>query len=321
MYHKVQVGHPAPDFKATAVVDGRFKHISLSSYVDANHWLILVFFPKAWSFICPTEIKAFSARLDEFLYKRSCAVVFCSTDNEHCLKAWNDTEEMEGGLGGVHIPLLSDINHKISREYGVLIEDEGVAQRALFIIDPKGRIRNITVNDADVGRSVDEAQRILDALIFKDEFGEGCPIDWKKGDKGIDVKTKTSVDGNYEIPKRLTNGWTSWARPKLSRAWSGASAHSITGAANKPVGIAPTSAGQTPAERDRSHSNLGSYPTLSSSATSVDHSPIGSPTSMNTKTFEVQLDEAINAQKNTQTMLDNMQAQMHNTSLGVGVAS
>lgn len=311
--------------------------ISLSSYIDANHWLILVFFPKAWSFICPTEIRAFSSRLDEFLYKRSCAVAFCSTDNEHCLKAWNDTEEMGGGLGGVHIPLISDINHKMSRDYGVLIEEEGVAQRALFIIDPKGNIRNITVNDADVGRSVDEAQRILDALIFKDEFGEGCPIDWKKGDKGIDVKTKTSVDGNVEIPKRQT--WTSWARPKLQRAWSGTSAvslHSSTGATggntntntninpnpnpNRISLTAPTSAGSGYAERNRSHSNLGSYSTLASSTTSVNDEPLVSP-GMQAKQFETQLDEALNAQKNTQAMLDNMQAQMQHTNFGVGVAS
>ncbi|KAF2172038.1 hypothetical protein M409DRAFT_31320, partial [Zasmidium cellare ATCC 36951] len=188
------VGKPAPDFECTAVVDGRFKTVSLSSYSEASHWLILVFLPKAWSFVCPTEIKAFSARLEEFLYSRACAVVFASTDNEHSLRAWNATSDMEGGLGGVHVPLISDTNHKLSRDYGVLIEEEGVAQRALFIIDPKGNVRNITVNDADVGRSVEEAKRVLDALIFKDEFGEGCPIDWKKGDKGIDVASKTRIE-------------------------------------------------------------------------------------------------------------------------------
>ena len=100
---------------------------------------------------------------------------------------------MEGGLGGVHVPLISDCNHKLSRDYGVLIEDEGVSERALFIIDPKGKIRSMTINDADVGRSVDEAQRILDALVFKDEFGEGCPVDWKNGDKGIDIAAKSKA--------------------------------------------------------------------------------------------------------------------------------
>ncbi|KAI7391046.1 thioredoxin-like protein, partial [Hortaea werneckii] len=220
----VQVGKPAPDFNCTAVVDGRLKEVTLSSYTQANHWLILIFFPKAFSFICPTEIKAFSARLEEFLYSRSCAVVFASTDSEHCLRAWNATGDMEGGLGGVHVPLISDCNHRLSRDYGVLIQEEGVAQRALFIIDPKGVVRSITVNDADVGRSVDEAQRVLDALKFKDEFGEGCPVDWKKGDAGIN--TTTPLEGKLELKK----SWSEWARPKLQRAWSGTSARSSHGA-------------------------------------------------------------------------------------------
>ena len=185
--------------------------------------MILIFFPKAWSFICPTEIKAFSTRLEEFLYSRSCAVVFASTDSEHSLKAWNATGEMEGGLGGVHVPLISDCNHKLSRDYGVLIEEEGIAQRALFIIDPKGIVRAITINDVDVGRSVDEALRVLDALIFKDEFGEGCPADWHKGDKGIDVGSKSRVEGPVELKK----SWSEWARPKLNRAWSGTSQRSV----------------------------------------------------------------------------------------------
>ena len=111
--------------------------VTLSAYTQANHWLILVFFPKAWSFICPTEIKAFSARLEEFLYSRHCAVVFASTDSKYSLKAWNGTCDLEGGLGGVHVPMISDSNHKLSRNYGVLDEEEGVAQRALFIIDPR----------------------------------------------------------------------------------------------------------------------------------------------------------------------------------------
>lgn len=298
--------------------------VSLSSYAEASHWHILVFFPKAWSFICPTEIKAFNARLEEFLYSRQCAVVFVSTDNEHCLKAWNSTSEMEGGLGGVHVPLLSDMNHRLSRDYGVLNEDEGVAQRALFIIDPKSKIRNITVNDADVGRSVDEAKRILDALIFKDEFGEGCPIDWKKGDKGIDVASKTKIEGELEIvPKK---SWLEWARPKLQRAWSHTSQMSSASAVTAP---APRSiAGYGYDSRDRSHSNLASG----------SHSPLVSPgMKLNgVSTFESQLDDTINAQKNMQSAMgeprrlslyaenkadidlaENMQAAMHNQSIGV----
>ena len=135
---------------------------------------------------------------------------------------------MEGGLGGVHIPLLSDCNHQIAKDYGVLNPEQGVAQRALFIIDPKGIVRSVTVNDADVGRSVDETLRVLDALVFKDEFGEGCPVDWKKGDKGIN--TATQMEGKLELKK----SWSEWARPKLNRAWSGASQRSMASVMSMP---------------------------------------------------------------------------------------
>lgn len=257
--------------------------MSLSSYTEANHWLVLIFFPKAWSFICPTEIRAFSARLEEFLYSRSCAVVFASTDSEHCLKAWNCTSDIEGGLNGVHVPLISDCNHKISKDYGVLIEEEGTAQRALFIIDPKGMIRSITVNDADVGRSVDETLRVLDALAFKDEFGEGCPVDWKKGDKGIDIAAPNRLEGAVEVKK----SWSEWAhqaasaaappvlRPGLLRAFSSASQRDGSGAfgssltlghhrrvTNSTATYAPTSSSRSP-----------------SAVSSNAHSPLVSPTS------------------------------------------
>ncbi|QIW96835.1 hypothetical protein AMS68_002353 [Peltaster fructicola] len=219
---KAVVGRPAPAFHGRAIVDGRIKEISLSSYTEANHWVVLIFFPRAFSFICPTEIRSFSARLEEFLYSRSCAIVFASTDSDLCLRAWNNTSELEGGLGGVHVPLISDPTHKLCRDYGVLIEEDGAAQRALFIIDPKGVLRCMSVNDADVGRSVDEVQRTLDALAFKDEYGEGCPVDWKRGDQGIDIASKSKVEGQIEIEPRKS--WTEWARPKLSRGWSNASA-------------------------------------------------------------------------------------------------
>lgn len=196
----------------------------MSAYTASSHWLVLVFFPHAWSFICPTEIRAFSARLEEFLYSRTCAVVFASTDSHHCLKAWNHTCEEEGGLGGVHVPLISDSNHKLSRDYGVLDEEAGCAQRGMFIIDPKGIVRNISVSDSDVGRSVNEALRLIDALAFKDEFGEGCPVDWKKGDAGIDYADKVKVEGPIELTKKT---WSEWARPRLQRAWSNNSQRSV----------------------------------------------------------------------------------------------
>ncbi|KAI5370424.1 putative Thioredoxin domain-containing protein [Septoria linicola] len=285
-----QVGKQAPPFKCTAVVDGKLKEVTLDGYTAANHWLILVFFPKAWSFICPTEIKAFSSRLEEFLYARSCAVVFASTDSEHCLKAWNAaSSQNEGGLGGVHVPLISDCNHKLSRDYGVLIEEQGVAQRALFIIDPKGRIRGSTINDADVGRSVDEALRVLDALAFKDEFGEGCPVDWKKGDKGIDYKAETTIEGAIEVKK----SWSEWARPKLQRAWSGASG--VSTFSSTPPTSRPTY------ERSISHSG--------------NHSPLVSPgMRASHASLQAQMEEALLQQR-----MENMNAAMQNQSVGMAV--
>lgn len=125
---------------------------------------------------------------------------------------------MEGGLGGVHMPLISDCNHRLSRAYGVLNEEAGVAQRAFFLIDPNGIIRAISSNDAYVARNVNEVLRLLDALIFKDEVGEGCPADWKKGDQGIDIR-KDRVEGVLDIKKSFSQ----WLRPKLKRAISGTS--------------------------------------------------------------------------------------------------
>ncbi|KAK4545480.1 hypothetical protein LTR36_002830 [Oleoguttula mirabilis] len=306
---KVEVGKPAPNFNRVAVVDGSLKDVSLSSYTEANHWLILVFFPKAWSFICPTEIKAFSARLEEFLYSRSCAVVFASTDSEYCLRAWNGTSDMEGGLGGVHIPLISDCDHQMSKDYGVLIEEEGVAQRALFIIDPKGIVRCTTINDANVGRSVDEAQRVLDALVFKDEFGEGCPVDWKKGDKGIN--TTTPMEGNLELKK----SWSEWARPRLQRAWSGASQRSLNSvmsaniAAGHRTGLDPP---MSPLGSGAGHRlDAGGVVTpyhsaYHSAAASGQNSPMVSPTSA-ARDLEGQMDDAMLAQK-----MENIEAAMQN---------
>lgn len=154
-----------------------------------------------------------------------CAVIFASTDSEQCLKAWNNTCELEGGLGGVHVPLISDSNHELSKQYGVLMEETGFAQRAMFIIDPKGTVRATSINDTDIGRSVDEVQRLIDALAFKDAFGVGCPADWKKGDSGLDYRDSVKVDGPVELKK----SWSEWAKPKLTRAWSGTSHQSMSG--------------------------------------------------------------------------------------------
>ena len=290
--------------------------VSLSSYTEANHWVVLAFFPKAWSFVCPTEIKAFSTRLEEFLYSRSCAVLFASTDSDASLKAWNATSDTEGGLGNVHVPLISDATHAVSRDYGVLIEEVGVAQRALFIIDPKGIIRSITINDADVVRSVDETQRVLDALIFKDEFGEGCPADWHKGDKGIDTtaerkpSTSSASPASSELPNAKRNTWSEWARPKLTRAWSGTSQRSIGSIVNG-NSIARLRAESCERMEGFLRSNSGHHSALSSGQQSPMVSPMsavngnGRPSRM-----ETQLDEAMMMQR-----MENLQAAMQNQQL------
>jgi peroxiredoxin 2/4 len=159
---KARVQHPAPHFQCTAVVNGAFEgkcflrsifhhlcsrtdplppEISLASY--KNRWLVLAFVPMAWTFVCPTEIIAFSDAASQFT-SRDTSVVFASTDSEYSLLAWASTPRKSGGLGGVNVPLLSDKNHKLSRDYGVLIEDEGIALRGLFLIDPKGLIRQVS---------------------------------------------------------------------------------------------------------------------------------------------------------------------------------
>ncbi|KAI9726469.1 MAG: cTPxI [Chrysothrix sp. TS-e1954] len=182
--------------------------ISLKDFASAGEWLVLVFIPMAWSFVCPTEIRAFDRRIQEF-DTRTAAVAFCSTDSEFVLRAWNHTSELEGGLGGVRVPLISDRSHQIARDFGVLIENEGVAHRATFIIDPQSTIRQITLNDANVGRSIDEVRRLLDALSFADEFGEGCPVDWKKGDAGVKVRHSSEPTPKRPSALKRQSTWSS----------------------------------------------------------------------------------------------------------------
>jgi peroxiredoxin (alkyl hydroperoxide reductase subunit C) len=156
----------------------------------------------AWTFVCPTEIVAFSEASSAFA-SRGASVVFASTDSEYSLLAWTNTSRKDGGLGKVNIPLLSDKNQKMSRDYGVPIDDEGVALRGMFLIDPKGTVRQITINDMAVGRSVEEALRLVDAYKYTEEFGEVCPANWMRGQQGM----KASVDGTLEyFEKQSVNG-------------------------------------------------------------------------------------------------------------------
>uniref|UniRef100_T1JGX7 thioredoxin-dependent peroxiredoxin n=1 Tax=Strigamia maritima TaxID=126957 RepID=T1JGX7_STRMM len=173
-----QLTKPAPDFCGTAVVDGQFKEIKLSDY--KGKYLVLFFYPLDFTFVCPTEIIAFSDRVDEFR-QMNCEVVACSTDSHFSHLAWVNTSRKEGGLGVMNIPLLADKCGQTARDYGIYIEDDGIAFRGLFIIDDKGRLRQITVNDLPVGRSVDETIRLVQAFQFTDKNGEVCPAGWKPG--------------------------------------------------------------------------------------------------------------------------------------------
>ncbi|XP_043793982.1 peroxiredoxin 1 [Apis laboriosa] len=185
---------PAPNFKGTAVVNGEFKDISLSDY--NGKYLVLFFYPLDFTFVCPTEIIAFSDRADEF-EQIGCKVIAASTDSHFSHLAWVNTPRKQGGLGEMNIPLLADKSSKIARDYGVLDEESGIPFRGLFIIDDKQNLRQVTINDLPVGRSVDETLRLVQAFQYTDKHGEVCPAGWKPGKKTM----KPDVVGSKEYFK------------------------------------------------------------------------------------------------------------------------
>jgi len=164
-----KVGQPSPDFSAEGIMDKDFETYNLKDY--KNKWVVLFFYPKDFTFVCPTEITGFSAAHDEF--EKLNAVVFgCSTDSIHSHKAWLKD------LGKLKYPLLSDDSFKMSRDYNVFLEGENVALRGTFIIDPEGILRYALYHDLSVGRSVEETLRVLNAL----QTGDLCPVGWKPGE-------------------------------------------------------------------------------------------------------------------------------------------
>ncbi|MBA4065422.1 MAG: thioredoxin peroxidase [Isosphaera sp.] len=180
-----QVQKEAPDFTATAVVDEAFDDkFKLSAY--RGKYVVLFFYPLDFTFVCPTEIVAFSDRIEEFR-SRGAEVIGCSTDSHFSHLAWIQQPRDKGGLGGLKYPLVADLTKKISADYGVLL-DGGIALRGTFIIDQKGVVQAITIHNLPLGRSTDEALRVLDALQHFEKYGEVCPMDWKKGAASIDTK-------------------------------------------------------------------------------------------------------------------------------------
>jgi alkyl hydroperoxide reductase subunit AhpC len=176
------VAKPAPNFTAQAVMpDGSFKEIKLSDY--KGKYVILFFYPLDFTFVCPTEIIAFSTSMDEFK-KRNTEVLGVSVDSHFSHLAWRNTDRKNGGLGDIAYPLVSDLNKKITYDYGVMHE-AGIAFRGLFLIDKEGVVQHQLINNLPLGRNIDEALRMVDALQFHENNGEVCPANWKNGEDGM----------------------------------------------------------------------------------------------------------------------------------------
>lgn len=177
----------APYWSATAVINEKFKKINSEEY--KGKYTILLFYPFDFTYVCPTELIAFSEAINEFK-SLNAEVIGVSTDSHFTHLAWVRTPRSQGGVGKLQFPLVADISKKISKSFGVLVEDEtdelfGAALRGLYIIDDKGVIRSYTVNDAPVGRSVDETLRLVKAFQYADQHGEVCPANWKPGQETI----------------------------------------------------------------------------------------------------------------------------------------
>ena len=180
------VGKPAPHFSGPAAKDGEIINISLDTY--KGRWLVLFFYPLDFTFVCPTEIVAFSDRHDEF-HKLGADVLGVSVDSVHTHLAYMRTPRSQAGVGELNYPLLSDISKKIAEDYGVLMND--VALRGVFVIDPAGTVQSATINNLSVGRNVDEVLRTLKAFQYVTEHGGTCPANWEEGQEGMSA----SLDG------------------------------------------------------------------------------------------------------------------------------
>lgn len=177
------VGKPAPYFEAAAVSGGQIiPDFSLTTL--QGKYVLFFFYPLDFTFVCPTELHAFEQFKAEFA-KRDAEIVGCSVDSVYSHLAWLSTPKAKGGIEGITYPLVSDINKNISTDYEVLKADEGIAYRGLFLIDKEGMIRHQLVNDLPLGRSCEEALRMLDALIFFEQNGEVCPANWKSGERAM----------------------------------------------------------------------------------------------------------------------------------------
>jgi len=202
----VLVGKEAPNFKASAVLDGGNIVSDFSLDQFKGKYVVLFFYPKDFTFVCPSELHAFQEKLSDFK-ERNTQVIAVSTDTEQSHWGWLQVEKDKGGIKGITYPLVADTNKTISFNYDVLagdffindndqLEAEGdlIAYRGLFLIDKEGIVRHQIINDLPLGRNVDEAIRMVDALQFTEENGEVCPANWSKGKEGM----KATHDGVAE---------------------------------------------------------------------------------------------------------------------------
>ncbi|MFZ4540831.1 MAG: peroxiredoxin [Rickettsiales bacterium] len=198
----VLVGKEAPDFTAQAVLgDNSIKvDFNLKSFIKGKIG-VLFFWPLDFTFVCPSEIIAFDNRVDEFK-KRGAEIIGVSVDSQYTHYAWKNTPVEKGGIGNIRFPLVADITKSIARSYDVLTGD-AVAFRGTFMIDKKGIVRHQLVNDLPLGRNVDEAIRMVDALNFHEEHGEVCPANWKKGEKGMKANAEGVASYLKEKAKAL----------------------------------------------------------------------------------------------------------------------
>ena len=201
------IGKKAPVFKSNAVINGGeiVENFSLEQFIGKKE-VIFFFYPLDFTFVCPTEIIAFQDKMQEF-EKRNVAVVGCSVDSEFSHWAWLNTEKNNGGIKGVKFPLVADLSKTIAENFGVLageydFDEEGnstfigaaVAYRGLFLIDKNGVVRHSVINDLPLGRSVDEAIRMVDALQHFEEYGEVCPANWQQGDDAMNASAEGVAD-------------------------------------------------------------------------------------------------------------------------------
>lgn len=192
----MMIGQKFPVTSLPAVLaDGRM--VNDCSFINKNGYTVVFFYPLDFTFVCPTELVAFNAAMDEFR-SRNCAVVGASVDSAHSHAAWRRTPLNEGGIGEIGYPLLSDMQRKLSGALGIL-NDEGVTYRASYLLDKEGTIRHMVVNDLPLGRSVQEMLRVVDALAFYEENGDVCPANWQKGEEGM--KATRDSTGAYLAKK------------------------------------------------------------------------------------------------------------------------